>query len=147
MKDLDDKLAAESAAHTLTKEANNKLREEVNKMEDVNKGLRELMEKRKALYNDQLEKEREETCQVPICLSNEKGEIIERHLRETEIWTEMKKHYEEANTAYKQEILHLTNALQEAQNRFHVIKENVRIVLQLNREKFSVQLKTAMDKG
>ena len=58
-------------------------------MEDVNKGFRELMEKRKALYNDQLENEREETCQVQIRLGNEKGEIIERHLRETEIWTEM----------------------------------------------------------
>ena len=57
-------------------------------MEDVNKGLHELMENRKALYNDQLEKEREETRQVQIRLSNEKGEIIERHLRETKIWTE-----------------------------------------------------------
>ena len=55
IKGLEDKLTAESSAHTLTKDANSKLREEVGKMEELNKGLRELMEKRKTAHNDQLE--------------------------------------------------------------------------------------------
>ena len=59
----------------------------------------------------------------------------------------MKKQYEEATTTYKQEILTLRNALQEEQNHSRVIIENVRIVLQTNREKFSAQLKTVKDKG
>mgnify|MGYP000067080054 FL=1 len=59
----------------------------------------------------------------------------------------MKKQYEEATTLYKQEILNLKNALQQAQNHAQTVKENIRIILQTNREKFSAQLKTAMDKG
>ena len=59
----------------------------------------------------------------------------------------MKKHYEDAVTAYKEEILSLKKALHEAQNHSQVIKENVRIVLQTHRDKFLAQLKTAMDKG
>ena len=59
----------------------------------------------------------------------------------------MKKHCEYATTAYKEEILNPKNALQEAQNHSQVIKKNVHIVLQTNREKFSAQLKTMMDKG
>ena len=104
---------AEFAAHTLTKEVNSKLREEASKMEGVNKGLRELLEKRKPWFNEQLKREREETRQVQVRLNDEKGPLIERHLRETEIWAEMKKHYEDIS-AYKQEILQLKNALQEA---------------------------------
>ena len=59
----------------------------------------------------------------------------------------MKKQYEEASALYKQEILHLKNALQQAQNHAQTVKENIRIILQTNKEKFSAQLKTAMDKG
>ena len=59
----------------------------------------------------------------------------------------MKKQYKEATTLYKQEIQNLKNALPEAQNHAQAIKENARIVLQTNREQFSAQLKTRMDKG
>ena len=59
----------------------------------------------------------------------------------------MKERYEEASALYKQEILDLKNALQHAQNHAQAVKENIRIVLQTNREKFSAQLKAAMDKG
>ena len=60
----------------------------------------------------------------------------------------MKKHYEDAVVAYKQEILNLKKALHEAQNLSEMIKGHVRIiVLQMHREKFVAQLKTAMDKG
>jgi chromosome segregation ATPase len=55
VKDLEEKWATESAAHALTKEANNKLREEMGKLEGINKGLRELMEKRKEAHNEQLQ--------------------------------------------------------------------------------------------
>ena len=70
-------------------------------MEGVNKGLHELLEKRKALYNEQLEQEWEETHRVKVRLNNEMGQIVERHLKETKIWIEMKRHYEEAATTYK----------------------------------------------
>ena len=63
--------------------------------------------------------------------------LEEQHLKESKIWTEMKNYYEEAAMANKQEIINLKNALQEAQNHSQVIKENVRIVLQTNREKFA----------
>ena len=46
-------------------------------MEGVNKGLRELLEKRKAWYNEQLEKEQEETHQVQVRLNNEMGQLID----------------------------------------------------------------------
>ena len=59
----------------------------------------------------------------------------------------MREQYEEASALYKQEILHLKNALQQAQNHAQTVKENIRIILQTNKEKFSAQLKTAMDKG
>ena len=55
----------------------------------------------------------------------------------------MKKQYEEATALYKQEILDLKNSLQQAQNHGQTVKENIRIRLQTNREKFSTQLKTA----
>ena len=74
------------------------------------------------------------------------GWLEEQHLKESKIWAKMKNNYEEAATANKQEIVNLKNALQEAQYRSQ-ITANVRIVLQTNREKFSVQLKTALDKG
>ena len=140
-------LEAEAAVHNNTKEENKKLHEEAQKMEAVVIRLLELLETKKAWYNEQLVRERELTHQVEVRLNNEKGQLIERHLKETQIWAEMKKHCEYATTAYKQEILNLKNALQEAQNHSQVIKENVHIVLQTNREKFSTQLKTAMDKG
>ena len=54
----------EYAVHGLTTDANNKLREEVTKLEDVNQGLRDLLEKRKAWYDEQLEYEQEEAHQV-----------------------------------------------------------------------------------
>ena len=73
--------------------------------------------------------------------------LEERHLKESKIWAEMKTHHEEAATAYKQEVVNLKNALQEAQNSSQAITENVRIVLQTNREKFLAQLKTVLDKG
>ena len=59
----------------------------------------------------------------------------------------MKKQYEEVTTLYKQEILNQKNALQQAQNHAQTVKENIRIILQTNREKFLTQLKTVMDKG
>ena len=64
VKGIEEKLTTESAAHALTKDANSKLREEVGKIEELNKGLRELMEKRKAAHNEQLEQEHEEARQL-----------------------------------------------------------------------------------
>ena len=114
VRDLEEKWTAESAAHALTKEANNKLREEMGKLEGVNKGLRELMDKRKEAHNEQLQQEREETRQLQIRLTKEKDELNELHVREAAIWKEMKKHLEDAVTAYKQEILNLRKTLHEA---------------------------------
>ena len=57
-------------------------------MEGVSKALCELLEKKKAWYNKQLEHEREETHQVQVRLNNE-------------IWAEMKKHNEDATAVYK----------------------------------------------
>ena len=48
----------------------------------------------------------------------------------TQFGREMKKHLEDAVTAYKQEILNLKKTVHEAQNLSQVTKEHVRIVLQ-----------------
>ena len=137
----------ENAAHDLTTDANNRLREEVSKLEDVNQRLRNVLEERKAGYEEQLKHEQEEAQQVRIRLENEKGQLVDRHEREAEIWAKMREQYEEAAALYKQEIMDVKNALQHAQNHAQAVKENIRIVLQTNREKFSAQLKAAMDKG
>ena len=106
-----------------------------------------MLEERKAGYEEQLKHEREEVQQVRCRLENEKGQLVDRHEREAEIWAKMREQYEEAAALYKQEIMDVKNALQHAQNHAQVVKENIHIVLQTNREKFSAQLKTAMDKG
>ena len=59
----------------------------------------------------------------------------------------MKEHYDEASALYKQEIGDIKNALQNTQNHAQAVKENICIILQTNREKFSAQLKAVMDKG
>ena len=106
-----------------------------------------MLEERKKEYDEQLKHEQEEAQEVRCRLENEKGEIIDRHEREAEIWAKMRELYDEATALYKQEIIDIKNALQHAQNHAQAVKENVRIVLQTNREKFSAQLKAAMDKG
>ena len=106
-----------------------------------------VLEERKKGYEEQLKHEQEEVQQVRRRLENEKGQLVDWHEREAEIWAKMREQYEEASALYKQEILDLKNAQQHAQNHAGVVKENIRIILQTNREKFSVQLKTAMDKG
>ena len=78
---------------------------------------------------------------------SEKGQLVDRHETDATIWAEMKKQYEEPTALYKQEILDLKSALQQAQNLAQTVKENIRIRLQTNREKFSTKLKTTMDKG
>ena len=60
VKILEEQLSMEHAAHDLTTYANNKLREEVSKLEDVNQRLRNELEERKAGYEEQLKHEQEE---------------------------------------------------------------------------------------
>ena len=57
MKALEDKLETETTAHTNTKEENKKLCEEAQKTEVVITGLRELLEKKKAWYDERLIRE------------------------------------------------------------------------------------------
>ena len=59
----------------------------------------------------------------------------------------MKSHYEEAATINKQEIQNLKKTLEKAQNHCQVITDNVHILLQTNRERFTAQLQAALDKG
>ena len=106
-----------------------------------------MLEKRKKGYEEQLKHKQEKTQQVRCRLEKEKDELIDRHEREAAIWKEMKGHYDEASALYKQEIRDIENALQNAQNHAQAVKENIRIVLQTNREKFFAQLKATMDKG
>ena len=102
VKRLEEQLAMEHLAHDVTTSANNRLQEEVNKLEDVNQRLRSVLEERKKGYEEQLKHEQEETQQVRRRLENEKGEIIDRHEREAAIWAKMKEQYDEAVTLYKQ---------------------------------------------
>ena len=86
----------EHSAHDVTTSANNRLQEEVNKLEDVNQRLQSVLEERKKGYEEKLKHEQEEAQQVRRRLENEKGKIIDRHEREAEIWAKMREHYDEA---------------------------------------------------
>ena len=59
----------------------------------------------------------------------------------------MKEQYDQAAALYKQEIADVKNTLQTAQNHLEVVRHNIRSVLQTNRERFTAQIKAAMDKG
>ena len=59
----------------------------------------------------------------------------------------MNNHYEEAAATNKQEIENLKNTLEEAQKRCQVITDNVCVLLQTNRERFTAQLQAVLDKG
>ena len=91
----------EQSAHDVTTVANNRLQEEVKKLEDVNQRLQSLLEERKKGYEKQLKHEQEEAQQVRRRLEKEKDELIDRHEREATIWMEIKGQYEEASALYK----------------------------------------------
>ena len=59
----------------------------------------------------------------------------------------MRSTYEEATAVSKQEIENLKKTVEEACNRCQAITDDVRILLQTNRERFTVQLKPVLDKG
>ena len=136
MKALEDKLEAEIAAHTRTKQENRKLRDEAQKTEAVIMGLRELFERKKAWYDEKLVRERELKHQVEVRLNNEMGRLEELHLKESQIWAKMKSLYEEVAMANKRKIENLKKAMDEAQTRSQTITDNVRVLLQTNREQF-----------
>ena len=76
--------------------------------------LRELWEKKNVWYDEQLVREREVTHQVEVRLNNEMGPLEEMHLKESQIWTKMKSHYEEVATVNKRKIENLKKALDKA---------------------------------
>ena len=73
IKAREEKLRVETTTHTITKEENSKLWEIVSKMEGVNIGLQELLEKKKVWYDEQLVLEWEATHQIEVRLKNEMG--------------------------------------------------------------------------
>ena len=75
------------------------------------------------------------------------GRLEQLHSKETQIWVGMKNNYEEAVAVSKQEIENLKKTLEEAQNRCQVITDNVSILRQTNRERFTAQLQATLDKG
>ena len=93
----------EHSAHDVTPSANNRLQEEVTKLEDVNQRLRSVLEERKKGYEEQLKHEQEKAQRVRCRLQKEIDELIDRHEREVAIWKEMKEQYDQAVAIYKQE--------------------------------------------
>ena len=75
------------------------------------------------------------------------GRLEELHLKESQIWAKMKSCYEEATMANKRKIENLKKALDKVQARIQTITDNVRVLLQTNRERFTTQLKAMLDKG
>ena len=59
----------------------------------------------------------------------------------------MKSTYEEAAAVSQQEIANLKKSVEEALNHSQAITDNVCTLLQTNRERFTAQLKMALDKG
>ena len=85
--------------------------------------------------------------QVEVCLNNEMGRLKELHLKESQIWAQMKTHYEEAATANKRKIENLKKALEESQARSQIQKDWIRVLLQTKQERFMTYLQAALDKG
>ena len=98
-------------------------------------------------YEEQLTKERELLHQEEVLLRKEMGRMEELHSKESEIWVKMKSHYEEAVVVNKRKIENLKKALDEAQIRSQDIKDNMRVLLQTNQERFTAKLKTTLNKG
>ena len=147
MRKLEEQLAMEHSAHDVTTSENNRLQDEVTKLEDVNKRLRSVLEERKKGSEEQLNHEREEAQLVRRRLQKENEELLDYHGKEAAIWKEMKEQYDQATALYKKEIADVKNTLHTTQNHLEAVRNNVRSVLQANREKFTAQIKAAMDKG
>ena len=147
VKVLEEKLGNEEKPHAAIKEEKGKLQEEFHKLEKINTGLGELLEKKKVWYEEQLTKERESLREEEARLRKDMSRMEELHSRESDIWSKMKSHYEEAVTINKRKIENLKKALDDAQSRSQAITGNVPMLLQKNRERFMTQLKTALDKG
>ena len=137
---LEEQLAMEHSAHDVATS-------EVTKLEDVNKRLRSVLEERKKGYEEQLFQEREEALMIRGRLQKEKDELINEHEKEAAIWKEMKEQYDQATTLYKKEIADTKNALHATQNHLEAARNNVRCIMGTHREKFTGQIKAAMDKG
>ena len=144
---LEEQLAMEHSAHDVTTSENTRLQDEVTKLEDVNKRLRSVLEERKKGYEEQLFQEREEALMIRGRLQKEKDELINEHEKEAAIWKEMKEQYDQATTLYKKEIADVKNTLHTTQNHLEAARNNVRCIMGTNREKFTAQIKAAMDKG
>mgnify|MGYP006905976982 CR=1 FL=1 len=107
IKALEEKLGAEEKAHVVTKEEKDKLQEEFLKLQAVNTGLLEVLDKKKVWYEEQLTEERESLHQEKIRLRKEMGRMEELHSKESEIWVKMKSHYEEVVVVNKRKIENL----------------------------------------
>ena len=59
----------------------------------------------------------------------------------------MKGHYEEAVVTHKQKVNNLKKALDKSQDRSQLLTDRIRTLLQENPERFTTQLKAALDNG
>ena len=75
------------------------------------------------------------------------GRFEELHLKESQLWAKMRSHCEEAMVKNKRKIENLKKALEEYQAHATLLTDQIRTLLQANRERFNTQLKAAMDKG
>ena len=71
----------------------------------------------------------------------------ELHEKESQLWAKMKSHYEEVAVTNKRKIENLKKALEESQAHLQVQTDRIRTLLQVNLERFTVQLKAALEKG
>ena len=113
VKTIQDKLYAEVAAHGRMREERDKLHEEGTKKEATNTTLREAAQKKRVRYDEHLVHEHQLNHDVEVRLNREMSYQEELHERESQIWVEMKKHYEEAATTDKRKIENLKKALED----------------------------------
>ena len=77
--------------------------------------LREAAQQKQVWYDKQLEHERQNTQDVEIRLNNEMSRLEGLHQKESQIWSQMKMHYEEATAVNKRKIENLKKALEDLQ--------------------------------
>ena len=73
--------------------------------------------------------------------------ILKWHEKELEVWQEVKVHSEENVASNPNKISNLKTALEEMQTCTEMNTEHIKILLAANRERFTHQLKEALDRG
>ena len=109
--------------------------------------LREAAKKHKQWYKEQLDRERESSRDTETNLNKAMARLEGLHGQEANLWQEIKTRYELKANASASKIQHLKLSLEELKAKTEMGIERIWTLFHSHRDKFSWQLKEAMDRG